>query len=156
MQIRQIVHSDIKPQNIAITPENKAKIIDFGISLISPSEYFATTSTFKVGGTVPYFSPLQFKAYIEYISGRNSEGRVRHNPFKSDVFSLGLTFYHMASLQTPTGMNDLNNNLETTVSSAVGGLRYSGYIKNLLISMLAIDENRRVDFLELQRSLNAF
>ena len=36
--------------------------------------------------------------YIKFITGQTSSCKIRHNPFKSDVFSLGITFYHMASL----------------------------------------------------------
>ena len=120
---------------------------------MSPSEYFATTSTFKVGGTVPYFSPLQLQAYIDFISGKNPEGKVRHNPVKSDVFSLGLTFIHMASLRIPTGLNDLKGNIVETISKSINELSYSQVIKNLLTNMLEVEETRRPTFTELKRRL---
>lgn len=151
IQGKGIVHSDIKPQNLVLTPEDELKVIDFGISLISPAEHFGTTCTFKVGGTVPYFSPLQLKAYVEFVSGRNPSGQVRHNPYKSDVFSLGLTFFHMASLKAPTGFNALQEATEGLVARGVARLEYSARVKQLLRRMLVLEEAARPDFLILKQ-----
>mmetsp|Transcript_29982 Transcript_29982/g.5417 ORF Transcript_29982/g.5417 Transcript_29982/m.5417 type:complete len:81 (-) Transcript_29982:1056-1298(-) len=63
------------------------------------------TKTYHVTGTVVYFSPLLYSAYREIINGRNVAGEIRHNPNKSDVFSLGLTFLHMCTLDKPVDMN---------------------------------------------------
>ena len=152
IQSKHIVHSDVKPQNIVMTPERVAKVIDFGISLQSYTEFFANTQTYKVGGTVPYFSPLQMQGYMAFLKGERQEATVRHNPSKSDVFALGLTFYHMASLRQPSGLNDLSPDLEQKISNAVNSLNYSQKLKSLISAMLTIDENRRPDFLELNNS----
>lgn len=150
MQSRNIVHSDIKPPNLAFTPEKIIKIIDFGISLHDNFELFKeTTRTFKVGGTVPYFSPLQLDAYMGYIRGSNPSATVRHNPFKSDVFGLGLTFLHMASLKQPIGLNDNNNDLPHRIEVSIASVPYTDRIKFILSTMLTINETNRPDFLQL-------
>ena len=49
------------------------------------------------------------QAYLDFIKGKNPKGSVHHNPFKSDVFALGLTFYACAKLDLDNGMNDPRN-----------------------------------------------
>ena len=49
------------------------------------------------------------RAYLDFVKGANPKGSVHHNPFKSDVFSLGLTFYTCAKLFLDKGMNDPRN-----------------------------------------------
>jgi len=150
MQSKKIAHSDIKPQNMVITPNFEIKVIDFGISLQGYMDFFTETSTFKVGGTVPYFSPLQLDAYMKFIKGDNSEAHVRHNPFKSDVYSLGLTFHHMASLEMPKGLNDFSENLQKKVNQTIEQLKYSDRVKKLLYLMLQVEERLRPDFKQLR------
>ena len=84
------------------------------------------------------------------MSGKNPKANVRHNPYKSDVFSLGLTFYHMASLQSPCGLNDLDTLLQERINTAVNGLEYGANIKNLIMHMLCVDESNRPDFIMLK------
>lgn len=147
------MHSDIKPQNLVMTPLGDLKVIDFGISLIGYSEYFATTQLLKVGGTVPYFSPQQFQAYINFVTGKNPHAKVRHNPFKSDVFSLALSFYHMAALRPPLGLNNLSSDLQEKINRGVERIEYGPNVKNLLLHMLCVEESNRPDFLTLRRIL---
>jgi len=150
IQQKNIVHSDIKPQNLVYTPDQVIKVIDFGISLQGYMEYFNETSTFRMGGTVPYFSPLQLEAYMKFLRGENHSAEVRHNPFKSDVYSLGLTFVHMASLEMPQGLNDLNHSLQQKVDKAIEALGYSDKVKQLLHRMLKVNEKERPNFKELK------
>ncbi|CAG9329934.1 unnamed protein product [Blepharisma stoltei] len=150
MQGKNIGHSDIKPPNFAFTKERKIKIIDFGIATHDTFRISTeTTRTFKLGGTVPFFSPLQLEAYMGYIRGSNPNVIVRHNRFKSDVYSLGLTFFSMASLRQPTGLNDLSSNLEQRLSDEIYNIPYSEKLKRILRPMLTVDEKSRPDFIEL-------
>ena len=149
MQLKNIVHSDIKPQNLMLGPSSTIKVIDFGISLQGYSEFFKSSAGFRLGGTLPYFSPLQLQGYLKFLKGNNPSGTVHHNPFKSDVFSLGLTFLHMASLELPESLNKY----PSRVAPAIASLGYSDKVKWLLSWMLEFKEPSRPDFLELAKSL---
>jgi serine/threonine-protein kinase len=75
-----VVHRDIKPANIMYEPaSDSVKVTDFGIARITDS---SKTKTGMVLGTPSYMSP-------EQLAGRKIEGR-------SDLFSLGVTFYQLA------------------------------------------------------------
>ncbi|MEH1783419.1 MAG: AAA family ATPase [Nostoc sp.] len=85
-----IVHKDIKPQNILINLEtNQVKIADFGIAAFIPYQQQIVSSSSRIEGSLPYLSPEQ--------TGRMNRG-IDH---RSDLYSLGVTFYEMLTGQLP-------------------------------------------------------
>jgi eukaryotic-like serine/threonine-protein kinase len=82
---RKMVHRDIKPQNILIDAEGRAKLTDFGIS--RQLEQDGMTATGRVLGTTDYVAP-------EQAMGRGADPR-------SDIYSLGVVLYEMLVGQVP-------------------------------------------------------
>ncbi|MDD7733168.1 MAG: Stk1 family PASTA domain-containing Ser/Thr kinase [Firmicutes bacterium] len=80
-----LVHRDIKPANILIMKSGDIKVADFGIARISSAS--TVTYTNSILGTVHYISPEQAKG--------------RFTDFKSDIYSLGVVMYEMATGQVP-------------------------------------------------------
>ena len=80
-----IVHRDIKPANILIMKSGDIKVADFGIARISSSS--TITYTNSILGTVHYISPEQAKG--------------RYTDHKSDIYSLGVVMYEMATGKVP-------------------------------------------------------
>ncbi|MFN6465952.1 MAG: AAA family ATPase [Nostoc sp. DedVER02] len=86
----QIVHKDIKPQNILVNLEtSQVKIADFGIATFIPYQQQMVSSSSRIEGSLPYLSPEQ--------TGRMNRG-IDH---RSDLYSLGITFYEMLTGQLP-------------------------------------------------------
>ncbi len=105
LQTVGICHRDLKPANLFIVPTTgEIKVIDFGES----KDYFKDADDGGAGtmatirGTPQYLSPILWKAHVE--DGGNSR-HVVHNIFKSDVYSCGLIFFQLASMEDVTGFN---------------------------------------------------
>ncbi len=88
-----IVHCDLKPDNVRLMPDRRAKILDFGLSQFlrssrpSPANERETVSELQVGGTLPYMAP-------EQVRGQWPDARV-------DVYALGAVLYEMSTGRRP-------------------------------------------------------
>ena len=90
-----IIHKDIKPANILIVPQTKiVKLIDFSISTLLPKETQVAQTPNILEGTLAYLSPEQ--------TGRMNRGI----DYRSDFYSLGVTFYELLTGALPFTSTD--------------------------------------------------
>jgi predicted ATPase/signal transduction histidine kinase len=90
-----IIHKDIKPSNILINPATKeVKLIDFSLASLLPRETQTLLSPNILEGTLAYISPEQ--------TGRMNRGI----DYRSDFYSLGVTFYQLLTGKLPFASND--------------------------------------------------
>ncbi|AWB85205.1 Stk1 family PASTA domain-containing Ser/Thr kinase [Mycetocola zhujimingii] len=82
-----VVHRDIKPGNIMITPEGKVKVMDFGIARAVSDSSSTVAQTTAILGTASYFSPEQAKG--ETVDAR------------TDLYSTGVVLFEMLTGRAP-------------------------------------------------------
>lgn len=85
-----MVHRDIKPHNLMLTPDGRVKILDFGLARFASEAASAAglTDTGIVLGTVDYIAPEQ-------------ADNAQQADTRSDIYSLGCTLYHLLAGQPP-------------------------------------------------------
>lgn len=134
----KINHKDIKPQNLLLTINGNIKVIDFNVSVIDQNEF---TYDNPVIGTRCYMPPELIELMDKGVSSAN------FNPEKADVFSLGLTFLEIVTLQGYT--ETCNRNNHEKILERVQNCDAKDWIKKLLNSMLKLDPRQRKSFREL-------
>jgi len=136
-----IVHRDLKPANVRVTPENVAKVLDFGLAradegatgashIIPPSSHVPTasiqspqpapTAAGAVMGTAPYMSPEQAR-------GRKVDKR-------TDIWSFGVLLYEMLSGASPFAGE--------TATDSIGAILHKDIDLNLLPKDLPLQAQR--------------
>ena len=92
---RYVVHKDIKPSNIVINPQTlAAQLTDFGIAAALARETASNKVPEELEGTLPYIAPEQTGRMNRSIDAR------------SDMYSLGVTFYEMLTRRLPFETRD--------------------------------------------------
>ncbi len=96
-----IIHRDIKPGNIIMTPQGHVKVTDFGIARIEGSSGQQMTQMGEILGTPIYMPP-------EQVAGQPVDGR-------SDIYALGVVLYELT-----TGKHPFSGDNLTTLFNAIG------------------------------------
>ncbi|MEC4812855.1 MAG: ATP-binding sensor histidine kinase [Scytonema sp. PMC 1069.18] len=104
---QRIIHKDIKPSNILINPDTKqVKIIDFSIASLLPRETQSLISSNVLEGTLAYISPEQ--------TGRMN----RLIDYRTDFYSLGVTFYELLTGELPFHSEDVMELIHCHIAKA--------------------------------------
>jgi eukaryotic-like serine/threonine-protein kinase len=135
---RGIVHSDLKPRNIAITARGQAKVLDFGLARLLPQTDEMTsemlTDTQAGAGTLPYMSP-------EQLRGESMDAR-------SDIYTIGAVLYEMTSgrrafvEELPSRLTDAILH-QSPVAPRAFNPRISSDIERIVLKCLDKDPARR-------------
>jgi serine/threonine-protein kinase len=85
---RGLVHRDVKPKNIILTPQNVAKLTDLGLARDVDDKELAESEAGKAYGTPYYISPEQIRGDVDI-------------DYRADIYSLGATMYHLLTGRPP-------------------------------------------------------
>ena len=126
-----IVHRDIKPANIMITHSGAIKLVDFGVA---HSRDFKPSGKHRIMGTPLYMSP-------EQIAGLTLDHR-------SDMYSLGATFYHVLCGAPPFNAKEINDVLDQHLNASIPPLwkrdpKIPSQLSDVIDKMMAKDPNDR-------------
>ena len=141
---KQIAHRDVKPENVIVFKNNIYKLGDFGEAKgMKDGDKLST-----LRGTDTYMSPILYKGLQMELED------VVHDVYKSDVFSLGYSLLYAASLNHDIinaireleSMDDIAKELNKRMKP-----RYSDKFINIILKMINPDENKRVDFISLDK-----
>jgi serine/threonine protein kinase len=144
---KKIAHRDVKPENVIIFKNNIYKLGDFGEA--KGTKTYDKLSTLR--GTDTYMSPILYNGL------KMEKEDVVHDLYKSDVFSLGYSMLYAVSLNHDIikeirkyeKMEDIEKCLYRRMKP-----RYSDNFINIILKMVNPDENKRVDFIGLDKLIN--
>ncbi len=132
---RGLIHRDVKPANIILTPERVAKLADLGMARETADEEMARAEKGMTIGTPFYIAPEQIRGQ-EDIDAR------------ADIYSLGATLYHMVTGQPPFPGTEIDQVLEAHLKQELTppdhlNVSLSSGLGEVVEFMMAKDRNQR-------------
>ncbi|MCP4544027.1 MAG: protein kinase [Chloroflexi bacterium] len=126
-----VLHRDIKPQNIVITPEDKAILVDFGLVKLWNPQDPETRTVMRGAGTPEYAPPEQY------------DMGVGHTDPRSDIYSMGATLYQALTGQAPPTATQRMASPASFVTPRRMNVTVSSSIERIVLKALEIAmENR--------------
>ncbi|MFN3762868.1 MAG: serine/threonine-protein kinase, partial [Anaerolineae bacterium] len=137
---RRILHRDIKPQNIVITPDGRAVLVDFGLVKLWDPRRPETQRIVRGMGTPEYASPEHF-----HLGGSHTDPR-------SDLYSLGATLYYaLTGQEPPSAFDRWANNVPLP---PLRGPNISPQVAAVILRAMELDPDRRfADARQMQMAL---
>ena len=150
---QRIIHKDIKPANILIHPDTgQVQLIDFSIASLLPKEQQQLVNPNVLEGTLAYISPEQ--------TGRMNRGI----DYRSDFYSLGVTFYKMLTGLLPFSSEEPMELIHSHIAkkciplqsfSDAQGMPYAQSLSEIILKLMAKNaEERYQSALGLKHDLN--
>ena len=148
LQKNKVAHRDIKPQNILIFPNNVYKIADMGEAKKVDKNRIQMAT---LRGSELFMSPLLYEGL------KFNKNNIRHNPYKSDMFSLGLCFLYAICLNLKVleyirEMKSMNS-VKDIINKFLDKNKYSDKLIEIVYKMIDLDEEKRYDFEQLEEEL---
>jgi serine/threonine protein kinase len=141
-----IIHRDIKPQNLKLTPEGQIVLLDFGLAKGSVGDM--TVAVRSVAGYTPYY------ASFEQVHGQVTEER-------SDIYSVGATLYNLLSARLPATASvrvdaSLNGNPDPLAPLYTVNSEVPVAVSEVIANAMALQRDRRfMSAAEMQQALRA-
>ena len=133
-QVPPIIHGDIKPGNVMLTPQGNICLIDFNISAASSSDH-----VWIEGYTQGYASPEQINAF-KYNRNELDQSRWKSIDVRSDIYSFGATIYHILTGQKPE--SDENGYVDDIREF---GININDVFADIIMKCLEPDPSRRYE-----------
>ena len=130
---KSIAHRDIKTANVLFDANERVKVADFGLSeLIGHDENFN-----EFNGSLCYASPEICRM-------------ISFNPFKSDIWSLGVLFYRLFTYRNPFN-GRTKADLKNKICEGIYADKIRGPISKIIKKMLVVDPEERITYKQLEK-----
>ncbi|MBN1872753.1 MAG: serine/threonine protein kinase [Anaerolineae bacterium] len=128
---RNIVHRDIKPQNVVIRSDGRAVLVDFGLVKLWDPHNPQTQNIIRGVGTIEYASPEHFG-----LSGLHTEPR-------SDIYSMGAMLYHLLTGREPPSALERWSGTDILIAPRQFNTKLSPHIETAVVRAMELQPDQR-------------